>query len=129
MGRHTWYFVDILSNLAARTATTACLFLLHRRYRHHLSQVASARIFMVVLWAVWMLCRIYISGCLLKKLPYVPNRYQQLSYRFFALQVFARSYCYCCILVALVAVLMWMLWYMCCAALCPSLRVTDLCLL
>ena len=43
--------------------------------------------FMVILWAVWMLCRIYISGCLLRKLPYVPNRYQQLSYRFFGLQV------------------------------------------
>ncbi|CAM9767141.1 unnamed protein product, partial [Ectocarpus sp. 12 AP-2014] len=48
--------------------------------------VASARIFMVMLWAVWMLCRMYISGCLLRKLPYVPNRYQQLSYRFFGLQ-------------------------------------------
>ncbi|CBN78597.1 conserved unknown protein [Ectocarpus siliculosus] len=48
--------------------------------------VASARIFMVMLWAVWMLCRMYVSGCLLRKLPYVPNRYQQLSYRFFGLQ-------------------------------------------
>ncbi|CAB1115182.1 unnamed protein product [Ectocarpus sp. CCAP 1310/34] len=56
--------------------------------RHAFAGVASARIFMVMLWAVWMLCRIYISGCLLRKLPYVPNRYQQLSYRFFALQAF-----------------------------------------
>eukprot|EP00752_Nemacystus_decipiens_P015668 g13982.t1 len=56
--------------------------------RHAFTWVASARVFMVVLWAVWMLCRIYISGCLLRKLPYVPNRYQQLSYRFFGLQAF-----------------------------------------
>ncbi|CAM9928533.1 unnamed protein product [Laminaria digitata] len=35
-----------------------------------------------------MLCRMYISGRLLRKLPYVPSRYQQLSYRFFALQAF-----------------------------------------
>ncbi|CAM9688099.1 unnamed protein product, partial [Ectocarpus sp. 12 AP-2014] len=56
--------------------------------RQAFAGVASARIFMVMLWAVWMLCRIYISGCLLRKLPYVPNRYQQLSYRFFALQAF-----------------------------------------
>ncbi|CAN0098866.1 unnamed protein product, partial [Ectocarpus fasciculatus] len=50
--------------------------------------VVSARIFMVMLWVVWMLCRMYISGRLLRKLPYVPNRYQQLSYRFFGLQGF-----------------------------------------
>ncbi|CAN0071398.1 unnamed protein product [Scytosiphon promiscuus] len=48
--------------------------------RETFAWVASARVFMVGLWAVWMLCRIYISGCLLRKLPYVPNRYQQLSY-------------------------------------------------
>lgn len=41
----------------------------------------------MLFWALWMLGRMFITGSLLRKLPYVPTRYQQLSYRFFGLQV------------------------------------------
>ncbi|CAM9977565.1 unnamed protein product, partial [Choristocarpus tenellus] len=41
----------------------------------------------VFVWAIWMCWLVWITGSLLKRLPYVPTRYQQLSYRFFALQV------------------------------------------
>lgn len=50
-------------------------------------QLASAQIACVVFWALWMVGRMFITGSLLRKLPYVPTRYQQLSYRFFGLQV------------------------------------------
>ncbi|CAM9722605.1 unnamed protein product, partial [Pylaiella littoralis] len=41
---------------------------------------------MLALWAAWMVYRISSWGRLLRKLPYVPTRFHQLSYRFFGVQ-------------------------------------------
>lgn len=50
-------------------------------------QVSCGKLIMLALWAASMVFRISSSGRLLRKLPYVPTRFQQLSYRFFAVQV------------------------------------------
>ncbi|CAM9373117.1 unnamed protein product [Ectocarpus fasciculatus] len=60
----------------------------------YVPKAASVRIFMVRMWAVWMLFRMYTSGRLLRKLPYVPNRFRHLSYRFFCLQAILLSIVY-----------------------------------
>ncbi|CAM9150180.1 unnamed protein product, partial [Ectocarpus sp. 12 AP-2014] len=62
--------------------------------QHMFAWAAAARIFMVRVWVVWMLFRMYTSGRLLRKLPYVPNRFRQLSYRFFGLQALLLSIVY-----------------------------------
>ncbi|CAN0506220.1 unnamed protein product, partial [Ectocarpus sp. 12 AP-2014] len=58
----------------------------------HAQQVAFALVAVVemalmAMWAVWMVWRITRAGRLLRQLPYVPTRFQQLSYTFFGLQV------------------------------------------
>lgn len=50
-------------------------------------QVAVAEMALMAMWAVWMVWRITSAGRLLRQLPYVPTRFQQLSYTFFGLQV------------------------------------------
>ncbi|CAM9273530.1 unnamed protein product [Ectocarpus sp. 4 AP-2014] len=62
--------------------------------QHIFAWAAAARIFMVRVWVVWMLFRMCTSGRLLRKLPYVPNRFRQLSYRFFGLQALLLSIVY-----------------------------------
>ncbi|CAM9899884.1 unnamed protein product, partial [Scytosiphon promiscuus] len=47
---------------------------------------ASGKMIMFAVWAVWMMCTAFRSGRLLRKLPYVPTRLQQLSHRVFAVQ-------------------------------------------
>eukprot|EP00903_Cladosiphon_okamuranus_P018197 g16740.t1 len=47
---------------------------------------ASGKILMLALWAAWMLYMIAHTGCMLRKLPYVPTRFHQLVHRLFSLQ-------------------------------------------
>ncbi|CAN0012945.1 unnamed protein product, partial [Ectocarpus sp. 8 AP-2014] len=49
--------------------------------------VAVAEMALMAMWAVWMVWMITSAGRLLRQLPYVPTRFQQLSYTFFGLQM------------------------------------------
>ncbi|CAB1098601.1 unnamed protein product [Ectocarpus sp. CCAP 1310/34] len=49
--------------------------------------VAVAEMALMAMWGVWTMWRITSAGRLLRQLPYVPTRFQQLSYTFFGLQV------------------------------------------
>lgn len=46
---------------------------------------------MMLLWMCWYSVSLYVTAKELRKLPYMSTRYQQLSFRFFALQVKTES--------------------------------------